>query len=134
MVEYSKIPLIKTSIFSTVKNNLPIINGDKYRLQQLFQNLIVNALNYNNKKLGTIEIVAKNQGDFWEFQIKDNGIGIDEIYFSKIFKTFEFLDGSKKSSGIGLSIVKKIVELYGGEIWLTSEPNIGTTFFFTLKK
>tara|TARA_R110002072_G_scaffold209497_5_gene367137 strand:- start:9226 stop:10290 length:1065 start_codon:yes stop_codon:yes gene_type:complete len=120
--------------FSIIKNKLPIINGDKYRIQQLFQNLIVNAISYNDKKLAEIEISTKDQGQFWEFQVKDNGMGIDEIYFDKIFKTFEFLDSNKKSSGIGLSIVKKIVDLYGGEIWLTSEPNVGTTFFFTLKK
>ena len=116
------------------KSNLPIIKGDKYRLQQLFQNLIGNAIAYNDKQNGTIEVSAKDKGKFWEFAIKDNGKGIEDIYFEKIFKTFEKLENNGESTGIGLSIVKKIVNLYGGKIWLTSKLNEGTTFYFTLKK
>ncbi|MBU2938170.1 GHKL domain-containing protein [Lacinutrix sp. C3R15] len=116
------------------KTNLPIIKGDKYRLQQLFQNLIGNAVKYNDKAKGTIEIGVKNLDTYWQFYIKDNGKGIEEAYFDKIFKTFEKLENNPDSSGIGLSIVKKIVELYGGKIWLESQVNIGTTFYFTLKK
>jgi light-regulated signal transduction histidine kinase (bacteriophytochrome) len=130
--------LLKTiqipAYFSIIKNELPVIKGDKYRVKQLFQNLIVNASSYNDKTAGKLEIGAKDLGAFWEFSIKDNGMGIEEVYFDKIFKTFEFLDSSVKSSGIGLSIVKKIVDLYGGKIWLTSKLHVGTTFFFTLKK
>lgn len=116
------------------KAELPIVKGDKYRLQQLFQNLICNAVAYNNKDQGTVEIGVSDSANFWEFYIKDNGKGIDEVYFEKIFKTFTKLENTKESRGIGLSIVKKIVELYGGKIWLTSEINKGTTFYFTLKK
>jgi len=116
------------------KNHLPVIQGDKYRLQQLFQNLIGNAIAYNDKEKGTIEVGAVDKGDFWEFYIKDNGKGIEEVYFEKIFKTFEKLENNVESTGIGLSIVKKIVDLYGGKIWLTSKLNEGTTFYFTLKK
>ena len=72
--------------------------------------------------------------DFWEFQIKDNGKGMEAKYFDKIFNAFEKLENNQESTGIGLSIVKKIVDLYGGKIWLTSEVGIGTTFYFTLKK
>lgn len=114
--------------------DLPIIKGDKYRLQQLFQNLISNAIAYNDKENGTIEIGVTDKNKFWEFYIKDNGIGIEEKYFDKIFKTFEKLENNGESTGIGLSIVKKIVDLYGGNIWLTSQVNQGTTFFFTIKK
>jgi light-regulated signal transduction histidine kinase (bacteriophytochrome) len=117
-----------------IKNNLPTINGDKYRLQQVFQNLIGNAIAYNNKKEGTIEIGVKDKDIEWEFYIKDNGKGIEEVYFKKIFKTFQKLQSNIESSGIGLSIVKKIITLYQGKIWLTSEINKGTTFYFTLKK
>jgi len=116
------------------KNNLPIIKGDKYRLQQLFQNLIDNAISYNDKEQGLIDIGANDIGEFWQFYVKDNGKGIEKIYFDKIFKTFEKLQNNGSSTGIGLSIVKKIVDLYGGKIWLTSEVNEGTTFYFTLKK
>jgi len=119
---------------SITKINLPIIQGDKYRLQQLFQNLIGNAIKYNDKEQGTINIGVEDQENYWQFYIKDNGKGIEETYFNKIFKTFEKLENNPESSGIGLSIVKKIVELYGGKIWLESQINIGTTFYFTLKK
>jgi signal transduction histidine kinase len=113
---------------------LPTIKGDKYRLKQLFQNLIGNAIKYNNKEKGTIQIGVKDQDQYWLFYVRDNGKGIDKAYFSKIFKTFIKLENNPDSSGIGLSIVKKIVELYAGKIWLESEINIGTTFYFTLKK
>ncbi|MGB6269072.1 MAG: ATP-binding protein [Olleya sp.] len=116
------------------KANLPTIKGDKYRLQQLFQNLIVNAIRYNDKSQGIIDVGVVDQDNFWQFYIKDNGKGIEETYFQKIFKTFEKLENNPESSGIGLSIVKKIVELYNGKIWLESQVNIGTTFYFTLKK
>ncbi|MEN8885782.1 MAG: HAMP domain-containing sensor histidine kinase [Winogradskyella sp.] len=113
---------------------MPILKGDKYRLQQLFQNLIANAIAYNDKPAGTVDISVESKGDFWQFAIKDNGKGIDAVYFKKIFKTFEKLENNGKSTGIGLSIVKKIIDLYGGKIWLESQLEKGTTFFFTLKK
>lgn len=116
------------------KTKLPIIKGDKYRLQQLFQNLIGNAIKYNDKAHGIINIGVEDKHDYWQFFIQDNGKGIEETYFDKIFKTFLKLENNPESSGIGLSIVKKIVELYGGKIWLESQVNIGSTFYFTLKK
>ena len=119
---------------SITKTKLPTIKGDKYRLQQLFQNLIGNAIKYNDKDQGVIKIGVEDQEDYWQFYITDNGKGIEETYFNKIFKTFEKLENNPDSSGIGLSIVKKIVELYGGKIWLESQVGIGTTFYFTLKK
>ena len=122
------------SYFSITKGDLPIIKGDKYRLQQLFQNLISNALNYNDKEKGKIEIGYKEEEEFWQFYVKDNGKGIDEQYFDKIFNTFQKLESNLESTGIGLSIVKKIVDIYGGKIWLTSKLGEGTTFYFTLKK
>ena len=116
------------------KYDLPIIKGDKYRLQQLFQNLIGNAISYNDKTNGIVEIGAGSKGDMWEFYVRDNGKGIEPVYFDKIFNTFQKLENNIESTGIGLSIVKKIVTLYGGKIWLTSTLNKGTTFYFTLKK
>lgn len=128
-----KIIHVPTNINIT-KTNLPVLKGDKYRLQQLFQNLISNAIKYNDKDQGTIKIGAEEKTDYWQFYIKDNGKGIDKSYFDKIFKTFIKLENNPDSTGIGLSIVKKIVELYGGTIWLESQVNVGTTFYFTLKK
>ena len=116
------------------ENHYPIVKGDKFRLQQLFQNLMVNAVKYNDKENGVVSVKFKDLGDFWEFEIADNGKGIEEKYFDKIFQTFQKLENTHESTGIGLSIVKKIIELYKGKIWLTSTPGEGTTFFFTIKK
>lgn len=118
---------------STVKK-LPIITGDKIRIQQLFQNIISNAVNYINKETGLVVIDFEENKSHFVFEIKDNGVGIEKEHFDKIFKIFQSLGNNKHSTGIGLSIVKKIVEAYDGEIWLESEPNIGTQFFFSLKK
>jgi light-regulated signal transduction histidine kinase (bacteriophytochrome) len=120
------------SIKKTTK--LPVVRGDKYRLQQLFQNLIDNAIKYNDKSEGIIEVGVEDENKFWMFHIKDNGKGIEDTYFNKIFKTFEKLENTPESSGIGLSIVKKIVELYNGKIWVKSKINEGSTFYFTIEK
>lgn len=118
----------------TIKEQLPVVKGNNQRFHQLFQNLITNAIKYNDKEKGAVVIGVSDSGEFWEFYIKDNGIGIEKQYFDKIFKTFEKLENNPDSTGIGLSIVKKVVEYYHGKIWLTSTPNKGTTFYFTLKK
>ncbi len=113
---------------------LPVITGDTFRLQQLFQNLIGNAVKYNDKKQGAITISCEQKDEFWEFAIADNGAGISKKYHDKIFQIFQTLDENNESTGVGLSIVKKIVDLYDGEIWLESKEGVGTTFYFTLKK
>ncbi|WP_147676591.1 PAS domain-containing sensor histidine kinase [Algibacter pacificus] len=113
---------------------LPMVKGYKTKLQQLFQNLISNAVKFIDKKEGQIKIDVEELKTHYKFSVQDNGIGIDKNYHQKIFKIFHSLRKSKDSSGIGLSIVKKIVNLHEGEIWLDSELNVGTTFYFTLKK
>ena len=117
-----------------VENKLPILKGDKTKLQQLFQNLISNAVKFIDKPEGTIKIGVKLTGDYYQFSIADNGMGIEKKFHDKIFKIFHSLNKSKESTGIGLSIVKKIVDLHEGQIWLESEVNKGTTFYFTIKK
>ena len=117
-----------------VLNPLPTVVGDRTKLQQLFQNLISNAIKFNDKENGLIEIDVDEQKSYYQFSIKDNGVGIEKKHHNKIFKIFHALNKNKESTGIGLSIVKKIVDMYKGEIWLTSQPNEGTTFFFTIKK
>jgi len=115
--------------------NLPIINGDTYRLELLFYNLIDNAVKFNNKgKNGFVEINFTDENDFWNFTIKDNGKGIENTYFDKIFVAFQKLENESKSTGIGLSIVKKIIEAYNGDINIKSTPNVETIFTFTIKK
>ncbi|MEP0265045.1 PAS domain S-box protein [Dokdonia sp.] len=118
----------------TVKNKLPILHADRVRIQQLFQNLISNAIRYIDKEKGYIEIDVKEKNSYYEFSVKDNGIGIADEFHEKIFKIFQSLHKNKESTGIGLSIVKKIVDLYHGTIWLESTKGIGTTFYFTIKK
>ncbi len=125
---------VPENISINILNKLPIIKGDKIKFQQLFQNLIGNAIKFSNKEKGFINIDVEDYNSFYKFSIKDNGIGIRKKHFKSIFKIFQSLEKAKNSSGIGLSIVKKIVDIYDGEIWLESKIEIGTTFYFTIKK
>ncbi len=113
---------------------LPVVKGDGTKFQQLFQNLISNAIKFNDKEKGLIEVDFTEEVTFYQFTVKDNGIGIEKEFHDKIFKVFQSLTKREDSTGIGLSIVKKIVDLYKGTIWLESAPKIGTTFYFTIKK
>lgn len=117
-----------------VVNKLPSVSVHKTKIQQVFQNLITNAIKFIDKKEGLIEIGVKEAETHFIFSIKDNGIGIEKKYFDKIFKLFSRLNDNKDSTGIGLSIVKKIVDLHEGDIWLESTPTIGTVFYFTINK
>jgi signal transduction histidine kinase len=121
---------IKINIYKT----LPTIYVNKLKIKQIFQNLINNAIHAIDNDHGEIIIMHQETSEFWKFSIKDNGKGIAKKYHNKIFQIFQTLDDEKKSTGIGLSIVKKIVEFYHGKIWVESEQGIGTTFYFTLKK
>ncbi len=125
---------VPDNISIKVLNKLPIVKGDKTKFQQLFQNLVSNAIKFSDKEKGLIEIDVEDHNSFYKFSVKDNGIGIAKKHFSKIFKIFQSLKKTEDSSGIGLSIVKKIVDIYKGEVWLESEINKGTTFYFTIKK
>jgi len=115
-------------------NTLPFVKGDQTKLQQVFQNLIGNAVKFSKKDKGVIEIDILETPKHYRFSVKDNGIGIDKKFHKKIFKIFHSLNKSKNSTGIGLSLVKKIVNLHGGTVWLESEIDKGATFYFTLKK
>lgn len=117
-----------------ILKKLPIIKADKFRMQQLFQNIIGNAVNYIDKPLGSIKIDYTKEKGYYIFSIKDNGPGIAEEYQDKIFKIFQSFTTSERSTGIGLSIVKRIVDNYKGNIWLESELTKGTTFFIKLPK
>ena len=117
-----------------LNNKLPVVCGNSHRFQQLFQNLIQNAIKYNDKPAGEITIDYEALDTHFQFSISDNGPGIEPAYFDKIFQPFQTLENDYKSKGIGLSIVLKIIRFYKGEIWLKSELNTGTTFYFTLPK
>ncbi len=119
-----------------VMDELPALTCEKAHIIQVFQNLLSNAVKYMDKPEGRIEVGCLEQDDSWRFSVADNGPGIDKKYFRKIFRIFQTLspgDGLD-STGIGLSIVKKIAELNGGKVWVESEVGKGSTFFFTLPK
>lgn len=125
---------IPQNISIVVKGDLPVLKGDARRLRQVFQNLISNAINFNDKEKGLIEIGIEEAENFFTFSIKDNGQGIPQEYHEKIFNTFTTLGYQEKATGMGLSIVKRVLDLYGGEIWLESEVSKGSIFYFTIPK
>ena len=125
---------IPEHIHIAIASRLPQIKGESIRLQQLFQNIISNAIKYTDKENGEVLIDCEEDGNYWIFSVKDNGIGIAREYHEKIFGMFQSLSPSINSTGIGLSIVKKIVDLYGGKVYLESKEGIGTTFFIKLRK
>jgi len=129
-----KLILVPENFTIKVQENLPKLFGNTWRFNQIFQNLIQNAVKYNDKEQGIIEVGFFDEQSHFKFFVKDNGKGIGAEYFEKIFKVFTKLENIDTSSGIGLSTVKKIVDFYNGEVWLESEKKIGTTFYFTIPK
>jgi light-regulated signal transduction histidine kinase (bacteriophytochrome) len=117
-----------------IKNKFPKVFGNNFRYKQLFQNLIENAIKFNDKEIILVEIGNTENEDEISFYVKDNGVGIPEKYQNKIFDIFAKLENNGPSSGIGLSIVKKIIDFYKGKIWLESQEKCGTTFYFTIPK
>lgn len=115
---------------------LPTIKANKIQMLQLFQNLIGNAIKYRSEAAPQIHISATTTTTHWIFSIKDNGQGIESKYYEKIFGMFQRLqsNATHKGTGIGLALCKKIAERHGGDIWLTSEPGKGSTFFFSIAK
>ena len=115
---------------------LPIVTGDEQLLTMLFQNLIGNGMKYNDKKTPKIHISAIKEDNQYIVSVKDNGIGIKPEYLKRIFTIFQRLHGPEEytGTGIGLAIAQKIVHQHHGEIWAESEPEKGTTFYFTIPK
>jgi len=115
---------------------LPVIEAEKFHMQQLFQNLITNALKFHKEGEPPVVVInsRREEHGLWTITVEDNGIGFDEKYVGKIFKPFQRLHGMNvyAGSGIGLAICKKIVERHGGSISAKSQPQKGATFFITL--
>jgi len=115
-------------------DSLPTVQADPTQLVQLFQNLIGNAIKFCRHRPPHIQIEAQLRENAWLFQVKDNGIGIKPKYLDRIFVIFKRLHTRREFSGtgIGLAVCKKIVERHGGQIWVESQPGVGSTFFLTL--
>lgn len=117
-------------------SNLPTVYGDRVRLIEVLQNLVDNAVKFmGNEPQPCIEIGVNQEPDKTVFFVRDNGIGIEPRYQHKVFGLFERLDQSIEGTGIGLALVKRIIEVHGGRIWVESDgPGQGSTFYFTLPK
>lgn len=116
---------------------LPVINGFATEMKLLFQNLLVNAIKFRKKQVSPeVTIAATDKGTYWEFFVKDNGIGIAPEFREKVFMIFQRLHGMAEyeGSGIGLAHCQKIVGLHKGKIWVESTPGEGSTFYFTIQK
>jgi light-regulated signal transduction histidine kinase (bacteriophytochrome) len=112
---------------------LPVLVADSTQLVQLFQNLIGNAIKFRSKETPRIHISADLRENEWVFSLRDNGVGIESQYKERIFNIFQRLHGREYSgTGIGLSICKRIVERHGGRIWVESEAEKGSNFYFTI--
>jgi signal transduction histidine kinase len=126
------------SIVMSVQEDLPVVNAERKRIGQVVDNLLANAVKYMGKDNPDprIDVGFEVRDGETVFFVRDNGIGIEEKFFDKIFQIFQRLPSAKRvgeGTGIGLTIVKRIVDHHGGRIWLESEPGKGTTFYFTLE-
>jgi two-component system sensor histidine kinase/response regulator len=124
------------NISVSINGTLPTLQTRKLKLQQVFQNLLSNAIKYNDKEKGIIEVGFEPRDDFFEFYIKDNGPGIaqeDEERIFRLFQTTSNTSSKDSSTGVGLNILKMLIEEQGGKIWVHSEPGNGSTFYFTWK-
>ncbi len=123
-------------IHVTIETELPAISCEITRVTQVFQNLLDNAIKYMDKAEGQIKIACEDTGDSWKFSVTDNGSGIKEENLVRIFEAFQTYTtkNGRENIGIGLSVVKKIVSLYGGEVWVESKLSKGSTFYFTFPK
>jgi signal transduction histidine kinase len=128
---------IKAVDGSVTIKELPVVVGNPIELRILFQNLISNGLKFRKYNVPPVVVVSAFQyGSFVEFSIKDNGIGIADEDFGKIFLIFQRLHSNEEyeGTGLGLAYCRKIVELHGGKIWIESKKEVGSNFIFTLKK
>jgi PAS domain S-box-containing protein len=127
--------LIQEAGASVIYEELPAVIGDPTQLLQLFQNLIGNAVKFRSPaRTCRIHVGVQKRSGRWEFSVRDNGIGIDPGQYERIFVIFQRLHTRDEypGTGVGLAICKRIVERHGGRIWVESEPDMGSTFYFTL--
>ena len=127
-------PIAKKGARVQVATDLPVIRGDRVRIAEVIQNLIENALKFSREGVvPEIEIGVRHREPDPVFYVRDNGVGIDPSYLERVFRLFEQLDNRREGTGIGLALVKRIVEVHGGRIWVDSEGrDQGSTFCFTI--
>jgi signal transduction histidine kinase len=125
---------IRESRAIVTNDDLPSMRVDPVQLQQVFQNLIGNAIKFRGKTSPHVHVSAREEAGEWLFSVKDNGIGINAKHAQKLFVIFQRLHTREEypGTGIGLAVCKRIVERHGGRIWFESEPGKGSTFYFTL--
>jgi len=125
---------INDSGASITHTDLPCVRMHDFQLEQLFQNLVGNAIRYKGSEPPRIHIAAERRGSEWLFSVEDNGIGIASQYNEQIFELFKRLHSVAEypGTGMGLAICQRIVERSGGRLWVESEPGRGSTFFFTV--
>jgi light-regulated signal transduction histidine kinase (bacteriophytochrome) len=126
--------VINESGASITSSALPHIRMYEFQLEQLFQNLVGNAIRYRRDEAIRISIAAERQGNVWRFSVQDNGIGIEPQFQEQIFGLFKRLHSRTEypGTGMGLAICQRIVERAGGRIWVESQPGKGSTFYFTV--
>jgi two-component system, sensor histidine kinase and response regulator len=125
---------IEESGASVTHEALPAIVFDRAQLGQLFQNLIGNAIKYRGERRAEIHVKAVKEDQQWVFSVRDNGLGIEEEYLRTVFEPFRRLHGrGLPGTGLGLAICARIVEGFGGRLWVESQPGVGSTFCFTVK-
>lgn len=134
-VEMVRGQLDRHKIQVVVHNDLPLVYGDRARLIEVVQNLLDNATKYSRPGMNSwveVGVVAKKERDKFVLFVRDNGIGIEPQFYERIFGLFDKLDAQSEGTGVGLAVVKRIVEIHGGRIWVESLPGEGSTFYFTL--
>lgn len=129
-------PEITESCAFIRRENLPVIQAKTGQIVQLFENLISNAIKFRGGKTPEIHVGCSSGQAEWRFMVKDNGIGIDPQFKERIFSIFQRLHDRSEypGTGIGLSLCRKIVENFGGRIWVESQPGEGSAFYFTIPK
>ena len=117
-----------------IADDLPEVNVDAAKIQQVFQNLLANAIDFMDKPSGEISVSCRREPTHWHFLVADNGAGIAPKHFERIFQLFQTLAArdERERTGVGLALVKKIIELEGGQVWVESELGVGSTFHLTL--
>ena len=127
---------IEESGATITQDELPVLVADRTQMIQLLQNLIGNAIKFSGGQPPRVHVGARDTGSAWEISVRDEGIGIEERYFERIFQIFQRLHGPAEyqGTGIGLAVCRRIVERHGGTIRVTSAPGAGSTFTFTIPR